>query len=103
MPQDLSITAIARCAGSERGYTGAYTAAKRLVSAIRLEQQPKPFEVDFARFVTTFTVSQGSSGSSALVLGHSRHISRASSDLQTLLRCHMLAFAPIGGVPIEIR
>jgi transposase len=51
----------------ERGYSGAYTAVKRFVAAIRPTNQPKPFEVrfetapgyqaqvDFARFVTTFT------------------------------------------------
>ena len=31
----------------ERGYTGAYTAVKRLVAAIRPENVPKPFEVRF--------------------------------------------------------
>jgi hypothetical protein len=39
------------------------------------------------------------------VLGHSRHIFARfvmHQDLQTLLRCHMLAFTAIGGVPIEI-
>ena len=48
----------------ERGYTGAYTAVKRFVAAIRPSDGPKPFEVrfetpsghqaqvDFARFVT---------------------------------------------------
>ena len=56
----------------ERGYKGAYTAVKRFVAAIRPESQPKPFEVrfetppgyqaqvDFARFVTTFTDEPGS-------------------------------------------
>src|SRR5262249_53136582 len=51
----------------ERGYSGAYTAVKRFVAAIRPNNQPKPLEVrfetppgcqaqvDFARFVTTFT------------------------------------------------
>lgn len=39
------------------------------------------------------------------MLGHSRHIVARfglHQDLQTLLRCHMAAFAAIGGVPIEI-
>src|SRR6202008_2896838 len=38
-------------------------------------------------------------------LGHSRFIFARfvmHQDLQTLLRCHMQAFAAIGGVPIEI-
>ena len=31
----------------ERGYTGAYTAVKRFLAAIRPANQPKPFEVRF--------------------------------------------------------
>ena len=104
----------------ERGYTGAYTAVKRYLAAIRPEHQPKPFEVrfetpagyqaqvDFARFVTTFTDEPGLDRIIwlfSLVLGHSRYIFARfvmHQDLQTLLRCHMLAFEAIGGVPIEI-
>jgi len=104
----------------ERGYNGAYTAVKRFVAAIRPESEPKPFEVrfetppgyqaqvDFARFVTSFTDEPGIVRIIwlfSLVLGHSRHIFARfvmHQDLQTLLRCHMLAFAAIGGVPIEI-
>jgi len=39
------------------------------------------------------------------VLGHSRFIFARyvmHQDLQTLLRCHIQAFAALGGVPIEI-
>ena len=104
----------------ERGYKGAYTAVKRFVAAIRPESLPKPFErrfetppgyqaqVDFARFVTSFTDEPGVVRIIwlfSLVLGHSRHIFARfvmHQDLQTLLRCHMFAFAAIGGVPIEI-
>jgi len=104
----------------ERGYRGAYTAVKRFVAAIRPESQPKPFEVrfetppgyqaqvDFARFVTTLTDEPGIVRIVwlfSMVLGHSRHIFARfvmHQDLQTLLRCHMLAFTAIGGVPIEI-
>jgi transposase len=104
----------------ERGYGGAYTAVKRFVAAIRPDNQPKPFEVrfetapgyqaqvDFARFVTTFTDEPEISRIVwlfSLVLGYSRHIFARfvmHQDLQTLLRCHMLAFHAIGGVPIEI-
>ena len=104
----------------ERGYSGAYTAVKRFVAAIRPNNQPKPFEVrfetppgcqaqvDFARFVTTFTDEPEISRIVwlfSLVLGYSRHIFARfvmHQDLQTLLRCHMLAFSAIGGVPIEI-
>lgn len=104
----------------ERGYTGAYTAVKRYLAAIRPERQPKPFElrfetpagyqaqIDFARFVTSFTDEPGVVRIIwlfSLVLGHSRYIFARfvmHQDLQTLLRCHMLAFEAIGGVPIEI-
>jgi transposase len=104
----------------ERGYTGAYTAVKRFVAAIRPENGPKPFEVrfetpagqqaqvDFARFVTAFTDDPGVTRIVwlfSLVLGHSRFIFARfvmHQDLHTLLRCHMQAFAAIGGVPIEI-
>jgi transposase len=104
----------------ERGYTGAYTAVKRFVAAIRPDNGPKPFEVrfetpagqqaqvDFARFVTEFTDEPGVTRIIwlfSLVLGYSRHIFARfvmHQDLQTLLRCHMQAFAAIDGVPIEI-
>lgn len=104
----------------ERGYTGAYTAVKRFVAAIRPSDGPKPFEVrfetppghqaqvDFARFVTVFEDEPGMTRIIwlfSMVLGHSRHIVARfglHQDLQTLLRCHMAAFAAIGGVPIEI-
>lgn len=104
----------------ERGYTGAYTAVKRFVAAIRPGDGPKPFEVrfetapghqaqvDFARFVTVFEDEPGITRIIwlfSMVLGHSRHIVARfglHQDLQTLLRCHMAAFAAIGGVPIEI-
>lgn len=55
----------------ERGYDGAYTAVKRLVAAIRPQEQVRPFEVrfetaagyraqlDFARFVTELTDAPG--------------------------------------------
>jgi len=104
----------------ERGYSGAYTAVKRFLAAIRPEHRPKPFEVrfetpagqqaqvDFARFVTEFTDEPGVARIVwlfSLVLGHSRFIFARFAmhqDLQTLLRCHMQAFTAIEGVPIEI-
>jgi transposase len=104
----------------ERGYEGAYTAVKRFVAAIRPNAGPKPFEVrfetpagqqaqvDFARFVTEFSDEPGMTRIVwlfSMVLGHSRFIFARfvmHQDLQTLLRCHMQAFAAIGGVPIEI-
>lgn len=103
----------------ERGYTGAYTAVKRFAAAIR-PPEAKPYEVrfetpagqqaqvDFARFLVTFTDAPDTTcivWLFSLVLGHSRHIEARfvlHQDLQTLLRCHMQAFTAIGGVPIEI-
>ena len=92
---------------------------KRFVAAIRPDSGPKPFEVrfempagqqaqvDFARFVTEFDEPGVTRiiWLFSLVLGYSRHIFARfvmHQDLQTLLRCHMQAFAAIGGVPIEI-
>ena len=104
----------------ERGYAGAYTAVKRFVATIRPSDGPKPFEVrfetpsghqsqvDFVRFLTVFEDEPGMTRIIwlfSMVLGHSRHIVGRfvlHQDLQTLLRCHMAAFAAIGGVPIEI-
>lgn len=104
----------------ERGYSGAYTAVKRFVAAIRPEHRPRPFEVrfetppgqqaqvDFARFVVTFTDEPRLTRIVwlfSMVLGHSRFIFARfvmHQDLQALLRCHMQAFATLGGVPIEI-
>lgn len=102
------------------GYTGAYTAVKRYLAAIRPKNGPKPFEVrfetppgvqaqvDFARFVVEFSDDPGSRRIVwlfSLVLGHSRFLFARyvmHQDLQTLLRCHMQGFEAIGGVPIEI-
>jgi len=104
----------------ELGYAGAYTAVKRYLAAIRPEHGPKPYEVrfetppgvpaqvDFARFVVAFADDPGTSRIVwlfSLVLGHSRFIFARyvlHQDLQTLLRCHIRAFAALGGVPIEI-
>ena len=104
----------------ERGYGGAYTAVKRVVAAIRPDTGPKPYEVrfetpaghqaqvDFARFVVAFQDEPEATRIVwlfSMVLGHSRHIWARfvlHQDLQTVLRCHMRAFAAIGGVPIEI-
>jgi transposase len=104
----------------ELGYVGAYTAVKRYLAVIRPENGPKPYEVrfetppgvqaqvDFARFVVDFADDPGTSRIIwlfSLVLGHSRFIFARyvmHQDLQTLLRCHIQAFAALGGVPIEI-
>jgi transposase len=104
----------------ELGYSGAYTAVKRSLAAIRPEGQPKPYEVcfetppgvqaqvDFARFVVEFADDPGTSrivGLFSLVLGHSRFLFARyvlHQDLQTLQRCHRQAFDALGGVPIGI-
>jgi transposase len=104
----------------QMGYTGAYTAVKRHLAAIRPQVVPKPYEirfetppgvqaqVDFARFVVEFADEPGTSRIVwlfSLVLGHSRFLFARyvlHQDLQTLLRCHILAIEAIGGVPIEI-
>ena len=104
----------------EMGYSGAYTAVKRYLAAIRPEHDPKPYEVrfetragvqgqvDFARFVVEFTDEPGVVRIVwlfSLVLGYSRFLFARyvlHQDLQTLLRCHMQAFEALGGVPIEI-
>jgi transposase len=104
----------------ELGYTGAYTAVKRYLAAIRPEYDPKPYEVrfetragvqgpvDFARFVVAFTDEPGAVRIVwlfSLVLGYSRFVFARyvlHQDLQTLLRCHMQALEALGGVPIEI-
>jgi transposase len=86
----------------ERGYSGAYTAVKRFVSVIRPQDQLKPFEVrfetppghqaqvDFARFVTTFTDEPEINRIVwlfSLVLGHSRYIFARFVMHQTCSRC----------------
>jgi transposase len=104
----------------DRGYQGAYTAVKRFLAGVRPADRPRPFEirfetppgqqaqVDFARFVITFTDAPEIPRIVwlfSLVLGHSRSIFARfvlPQDLQTLLRCHMLAFDSIGGMPLAI-
>lgn len=103
----------------ERGYTGGYTAVTDYLRAVR-PALPAPFEVrfetppgqqaqvDFARFVVTFTNEPGVIRIVwlfSMVLGHSRQIWARfvlHQDLQTVLRCHIAAFADLGGVPGEI-
>jgi transposase len=79
------------------------------LATVRFETPPgRQLQIDFARFVTTFTDEPGATRIVwlfSMVLGHSRFIFAhfvMHQDLQTLLRCYMQAFAAIGGVPIEI-
>jgi transposase len=103
----------------ELGYRGGYTAvsdflrdvrpAPRSSFEVRFETPPgEQAQVDFAQFQVVFTDEPGATRIVwlfSLVLGYSRLIWArfvAHQDLQTVLRCHMAAFAALGGVPREI-
>jgi transposase len=103
----------------ERGYEGGYTAVTDQLREFR-PAQSAPFEVrfetppgeqaqvDFAQFQVVFTDEPAVTRIVwlfSLVLGFSRLIWGryvSHQDMQTVLRCHMAAFAAIGGVPDEI-
>lgn len=75
----------------------------------RFETPPgKQAQVDFAEFTVEFTDEPGVVRKVwlfSLVLGHSRWLWGrfvASQNLQSVLRCHIAAFAALGGVPEEI-
>ena len=65
-------------------------------------------QVDFAVFWVAFTDEPGTIRIVwlfSLVLGHSRSLWARfvlHQDLQTVLRCHLAAFAALGGVPHQI-
>ena len=103
----------------ELGYEGAYTAVtdflrevrppRRATFERRFETPPgKQAQVDFAEFTVEFTDEPcivRKVWLFSLVLGHSRWLWGrfvASQNLQSVLRCHIAAFAAIGGVPEEI-
>jgi transposase len=103
----------------ERGYIGGYTAGDRRLAALRPALSPglevrfetppgDQAQIDFAQFQVIFTDEPSETRIVWLfsfVLGFSRLIWGCSvlhQDLQTVLRCHMAAFAAIGGVPHEI-
>ncbi|MEO0823146.1 MAG: IS21 family transposase [Pseudomonadota bacterium] len=103
----------------DRGYAGGYTAVTDFLRQVRPKQRA-PFErrfetppgrqaqVDFAEFKVEFTDEPGIVRKVwlfSLVLGHSRWIWGrfcASQDLQTVLRCHIAAFAATGGATVEV-
>ena len=103
----------------EYGYTGGYTAVTDFLREVRPSPTP-PFEVrfetpageqaqvDFAHFEVIFTDEPSAMRVVwlfSMVLGYSRLIWArfvAHQDLQTVLRCHMAAFAALGGVPRQI-
>ena len=103
----------------ERGFGGGYTAVKRAVQEIRPERERRfevrfetppgeQAQVDFARFEVVFADEPGTRRVVwlfSMVLGFSRLIWArfvVHQDLQSVLRCHLAAFAAIGGAPREI-
>jgi transposase len=103
----------------ERGYQGGYTAVTDVLRDIRPAPLPAfevrfetppgdQAQVDFAQFQVVFTDEPMETRIVwlfSLVLGYSRLIWARfvlHQDVQTLLRCHMAAFAAMGGVPHEI-
>lgn len=103
----------------ERGYEGGYTAVTdflrqvRPVAAtpfeVRFETAPgHQAQVDFAQFRVVFEDEPSAVRIVwlfSMVLGYSRWLWARfvpHQDLQTVLRCHMAAFAAMDGVPAEI-
>jgi transposase len=103
----------------ERGYRGGYTAVTDFLREVRPAPSPSfevrfetppghQAQVDFAQFQLVFTDEPSQTRIVwlfSLVLGYSRLIWARfvmHQDLQTVLRCHLAAFAALGGVPQEI-
>lgn len=103
----------------ELGYQGCYSVLTDFLREAR-PPRPRPFErrfetapgrqgqVDFAQFRTVFTDEPGVERILwlfTMILGHSRWLWGrfcATQDLQTVLRCHIDAFAAMGGAPSEL-
>lgn len=101
------------------GYGGGYTAVTDYLRDVR-PARSKPFErrfetpagrqgqVDFAQFRVEFADEPGVVRIVwlfTMVLGHSRWLWGrfcATQDLQTVMRCHIDAFAAMGGAPSEL-
>lgn len=103
----------------EMGYAGGYTAVTDLLREVRppartqferrFETPPgRQAQVDFAEFAVEFTDEPGITRKVwlfSLILGHSRWLWGrfvASQNLQSVMRCHIAAFAALDGVPREI-
>lgn len=102
----------------ELGYGGGRTALADVVREVRprlphfelrFETPPgRQAQVDFAYFEVEFEDAPGKCQIVwlfSLVLGHSRYLWARyvlHQDLATVLRCHLAAFAHLGGVPAEI-
>ena len=101
------------------GYEGSYSTlkpflrelrpAQRAPFAVRFETPPgKQAQVDFAEFKVEFTDEPGVVRKVwlfSLVLGHSRWLWGrfvSNQNLQTVMRCHIAAFAAMGGAPEEV-
>ena len=104
---------------AELGYTGGYTAVTdflrearppaRGVFECRFETPPsQQAQVDFSQFKVIFDEEPDrirAVSLFSLVLSHSRWLWGrfcTNQNLQTVLRCHIAAFAAIGGAPAEI-
>jgi len=107
------------CELKERGYAGGYTAVTDFLRdvrppapagyEVRFETAPgEQAQVDFAQFHVVFEDEPDTPRVVwlfSMVLGYSRLIWARfflRQDLPTVLRCHVAAFAAIGGVPKEI-
>jgi transposase len=103
----------------EHGYRGGYTAVTDALRDLRPPSPPgfevrfetppgEQAQVDFARFQVEFADEPGVVRIVwlfSMVLGYSRLIWARfviHQDLETVLRCHIAAFAALGGVPREI-
>ena len=103
----------------ELGYTGGYTAVTDFLRDVRpprraqferrFETPPgRQAQVDFAEFKVEFDDEPGVVRKVwlfTMVLGHSRWLWGrfcAGQDLQTVLRCHIDAFAAMAGAPSEL-
>jgi transposase len=101
------------------GYEGCYSVLTDFLREAR-PPKPRPFErrfetapgrqgqVDFAQFHAEFADAPGETRVLwlfSMILGHSRWLWGrfcATQDLQTVLRCHIDAFAAMGGAPSEL-
>lgn len=101
------------------GYEGGYTAVTDFLRDVRppartrferrFETPPgRQAQVDFAEFTVGFTDEPGVTRKVwlfSIILGHSRWLWGrfvASQNLQSVMRCHIAAFAAMNGVPEEI-
>ena len=103
----------------EMGYEGGYTAVTDFLRDVRppartrferrFETPPgRQAQVDFAEFTVSFTDEPGVTRKVwlfSIILGHSRWLWGrfvASQNLQSVMRCHIAAFAAMDGVPKEV-